>query len=153
MYLNPIILHTAAIISLAGLRRHQDCLSGISRMPSATQMAAATPSPWKTAATEHRDEPRTAQTFVCCGPGNVTADVINVHAPSGKKSLTDKQRIALLTNLLQSNSQSMPGQEIGRARFLIGGDMNTSSITASEIASVIAVSATATEHGCLGWHS
>jgi hypothetical protein len=76
--------------------------------------------------------------------------VINVHAPSGKKSLTDKQRIALLTNLLQSNSQSMPGQEIGRARFLIGGDMNTSSITASEIASVIAVSATATEHGCLG---
>ena len=113
-------------------------------------MAAATPSPWKTAATEHRDEPRTAQTFVCCGPGNVTADVINVHAPSGKKSLTDKQRIAVLTNLLQSNSQSMPGQEIGRARFLIGGDMNTSSSTASEIASVIAVSATATEHGCLG---
>ena len=100
-----------------------------------------------------KGEPRTAQTFVCCGPGNVTADVINVHAPSGKKSLTDKQRIALLTNLLQSNSQSMPGQEIGRARFLIGGDMNTSSITASEIASVIAVSATATEHGCLGWHS
>jgi hypothetical protein len=150
MYLSPIILHTAAIISLAGLRRHQDCLSGIPRMPSATQMAAATPSPWKTAATEHRDEPRTAQTFVCCGPGNVTADVINVHAPSGKKSLTDKQRIALLTNLLQSNSQSMPGQEIGRARFLIGGDMNTSSSTASEIASVIAVSATATEHGCLG---
>ena len=150
MYISPIILHTDAIISLAGLRRHQDCLSGIPRMPSATQMAAATPSPWKTAATEHRDEPRTAQTFVCCGPGSVTADVINVHAPSGKKSLTDKQRIALLTNLLQSNSQPMPGQEIGRARFLIGGDMNTSSSTASEIASVIAVSATATEHGCLG---
>jgi hypothetical protein len=254
MYLSPIILHTAAIISLAGLRRHQDCLSGISRMPSATQMAAATLSPWKTAATEHspevsllrstkmsanvvfinidwkasrhnrgrihanmkilgktidnvvhnmnptmicmcevgqatiplteeqmqevsqqsmrawegaatehfelrsmfqvgapymtiyrhgpihcschcilnnlyvaKDAPRTAQTFVCCGPGNVTADVINVHAPSGsgKKSLTTQQRIALLTNLLQSNSQSMPGQKIGRAHFLIGGDMNT----------------------------
>ena len=97
-----------------------------------------------------KDAPRTAQTFVCCGPGNVTADVINVHAPSGKKSLTTQQRIALLTNLLQSNPQSMPGQEIGRARFLIGGDMNTSSSTASEIASVIGVSATATEHGCLG---
>ena len=53
-----------------------------------------------------------------CEP--VTADAINVHAPSGKKSLTDKQRIALLTNLLQSNSQSMPGQEIGNARFLVG---------------------------------
>ena len=56
MYLSSIILHTAAIISLAGLRRHQDCLSGIPRMPSATQMAAATPSPWKTAATEHSPE-------------------------------------------------------------------------------------------------
>ena len=66
-----------------------------------------------------------AQTFVCCGPGNVTADVINVHAPSGKKPLTTQQRIALLTNLLQSNSQSMPGQKNGRAYFLIGGDMNT----------------------------
>ena len=74
-----------------------------------------------------KDAPRTAQTFVCCGPGNVTADVINVHAPSGsgKKSLTTQQRIALLTNLLQSNSQSMPGQKLGRAYFLIGGDMNT----------------------------
>ena len=32
----------------------------------------------------------------------------------------------LLTNLLQSNSKSMHGQRIGSARFLIGGDMNTS---------------------------
>ena len=29
--------------------------------------------------------PRTAQTFLCRGPGGVTVDVINVHAPSGKK--------------------------------------------------------------------
>ena len=73
-----------------------------------------------------RGEPRTAQTFLCCGPGDVTADLINVHAPSsGKKSLTDQQRIAFLTSLLQSNSKSMPGRQIGRARFLIGGDMNT----------------------------
>ena len=35
-------------------------------------------------------EPRTAQTFLCCGPGGVTVDVINVHAPSGKKKLTDQ---------------------------------------------------------------
>jgi hypothetical protein len=78
-------------------------------------------------------EPRTAQTFVCCGPGNVTADVINVHAPSGKKSLKDYQRFALQTNLLQSNSQSMPGQQIGRARFLVGGDMNTKPYSLSQI--------------------
>ena len=36
--------------------------------------------------------PRTAQTFLCRGPGDVTVDVINVHAPSPtKKSLTDGQ--------------------------------------------------------------
>ena len=34
-------------------------------------------------------QPRTAQTFLCCGPGGLTVDVINVHAPSGKKTLTD----------------------------------------------------------------
>ena len=73
-----------------------------------------------------RDLPRTAQTFLCRGPGDVTVDVINVHAPSGKQTLTDNQRKTLLTNLLQSNSESMPGRAIGRARFLIGGDMNTS---------------------------
>ena len=80
-------------------------------------------------------EPRTAQTFVCSGPGNVTADEINVHAPSGRgrKRLKDKQRIALQTNLLQSNSQSMHGQEIGNARFLVGGDMNTKPYSLSQI--------------------
>jgi hypothetical protein len=30
-------------------------------------------------------KPRTAQAFLCCGPGDVTVDMINVHAPSGKK--------------------------------------------------------------------
>ena len=34
--------------------------------------------------------PRTAQTFLCHGPGGVTVDVINVHAPSGRKKLTDR---------------------------------------------------------------
>ena len=37
----------------------------------------------------HAQGPRTAQTFLCCGPGGVTDDVTNVHAPSGKKGLTD----------------------------------------------------------------
>ena len=70
--------------------------------------------------------PRTAQTFLCRGPGDVTVDVIHVHAPSpGKKKLTDQQRKTLLTNLLQSNSKSMPGRAIGKACLLIGGDMNT----------------------------
>ena len=69
--------------------------------------------------------PRTAQTFLCHGPGGDTADVINVHAPSGKPQLFDQQRQTLLTTLLQSGSRSVPGQAIGRARFLIGGDMNT----------------------------
>jgi hypothetical protein len=79
------------------------------------------------------DLPRTAQTFLCRGPGDVTVDVINVHAPSGKQKLTDKQRKTLLTNLLQSNSNSMPGEAIGRARFLIGGDMNTSPVSLSHL--------------------
>ena len=70
-------------------------------------------------------EPRTAQTFLCSGPDGVTVDVINVHAPTGKKRLTDTQRKKLLENLLQSTSNSMSGQAIGGARFLIGGDMNT----------------------------
>jgi len=77
--------------------------------------------------------PRTAQTFLCCGPGGVTVDVINVHAPSGKRRLTDQQRQTLLTNLLQSNSKSMPGQTIGSARFLIGGDMNTAPFLLSQV--------------------
>jgi len=80
--------------------------------------------------------PRTAQTFLCCGPGGVTVDVINVHAPSGKKKLTDQQRKTLLTNLLQSNSKSMPEQAIGSARFLIGGDMNTAPFLLSQLLQV-----------------
>ena len=76
--------------------------------------------------------PRTAQTFLCRGPGDVTVDVINVHAPSSsKRKLTDRQRMALLTSLLQSNSNSMPGRAIGYARFLIGGDANTSPLLLS----------------------
>jgi len=80
--------------------------------------------------------PRTAQTFLCCGPGGVTVDVINVHAPSGKRRLTDQQRQTLLTNLLQSNSKSMPEKTIGSARFLIGRDMNTPPYSMSQLLQV-----------------
>ena len=48
----------------------------------------------------------------------------NVHVPSRKKKLTDEQSKILLRSLLQSNSNSMPGQTVGSARFLIGGDIN-----------------------------
>jgi len=77
--------------------------------------------------------PRTAQTFLCCCPGGVAVDVINVHAPSGKQELTDQQRMTLLTNLLQSKSESMPGQTIGSACFLIGGDTNTAPYSMSQL--------------------
>ena len=76
---------------------------------------------------------RTAQTFLCCGPGGVTVDIINVHAPSGSPKLNDQQRLQLNTNLLQSNSMSIPGSTIGSARFLIGGDMNTGPFALSGI--------------------
>jgi hypothetical protein len=47
--------------------------------------------------------------------------------------LTDTQRTTLLTNLLQSNSRSMPGQPIGRAKFLIGGDRRTPPLLMSQL--------------------
>ena len=90
-----------------------------------------------------------------------------VHAPSGKTRLTDQQRQTLLTNLLQSNSKSMPGQTIGSARYCyrawllsdhrsdLGSPISLghcyrawlSSDPRSELASPIAFSATAAEHG------
>lgn len=65
------------------------------------------------------------QAFLCCGPGGVTVNIRNVHAPSGRPKLADGQRTRLIRNLLQSNFMLIPGNTIGRARFLIGGDMNT----------------------------
>ena len=69
-------------------------------------------------------QPRTAQAFLCCGPGDVTIDIINIHAPSGKIKLTNQQRQTMLSKLLQTDSKSIPGYTVGHARFLIGGDMN-----------------------------
>ncbi len=71
-------------------------------------------------------EPRTAQAFVLFGPNDESIDVINVHAPSGTNNkLKDSQRRKLVTNLLRSNSEAMPGRTVGCWRFLVGGDMNT----------------------------
>ena len=78
-------------------------------------------------------EPRTAQAFVLSGPGRESIDVINIHAPSGTKKLTDAQRRQLLTKLLQSNSQARPGLSIGNVHFLIGGDMNTAPFKMSQL--------------------
>ena len=75
-----------------------------------------------------RDQPRAAQTFLCRGSGDVTVDLINVHAPSGNQRLT--------TNLLQSDRNSILGEVIGRARFLIGGDMNTKPVSLSHLLQV-----------------
>jgi hypothetical protein len=82
-------------------------------------------------------QPRTAPAFVCPFPDGECEpiDVVNVHAPSGVRKLKDTQRMALLTSLLQSNSQAVPGGTIGNARFLIGGDMNTSPYSMSQMLS------------------
>ena len=78
-------------------------------------------------------KPRTAQIFLRRGSDGNSIDVINVHAPSGKPSLTDAQRKTLLRNLLQSNSESSPGHTIGTARFVICGDMNTAPHSLSQM--------------------
>ena len=72
-------------------------------------------------------EPRTAQAFLCCMPGDpddAGIDTITVHAPSGtgKRQLQDWQRLELLTTLLQSKSTSRPFGvlRVGEAKFLIG---------------------------------
>jgi len=85
----------------------------------------------------HADgEPRTAQGFVCTKPGQPDStgiDVINVHAPSGGRKLTDSQRTTLLKNLLQGNSQCDSKRNLAEASFLIGGDMNTGELVLAQI--------------------
>ena len=79
---------------------------------------------------------RNAQAFLCTMPGESDEeciDVVNVHAPSGKKKLTDAQRYQLILNLLQSSSTARAGTRIGESKFLIGGDMNTTEICFSQI--------------------
>ena len=53
---------------------------------------------------------RNAQAFLCTMPGESDEeciDVVNVHAPSGKKKLTDAQRYQLILNLLQELAQGL----------------------------------------------
>ena len=48
--------------------------------------------------------PRTAQTFLCCGPGDDMFDLINVHAPSpGKKKRSSSARISRQAYSMTSN--------------------------------------------------
>ena len=54
-----------------------------------------------------RGKPHSAHTFMCCGPGDVTVDIRNVHAPSGIPRLTDRQHKELFRNLLRNNSMSI----------------------------------------------
>ena len=85
--------------------------------------------------TEHRilrnlyytgGRPRTAQAFACSLPGDESIDVVNVNVKaSGNWPLSDFERRTLLKNLLQSNSLARQGSSIGKADFVIGGDMNT----------------------------
>ena len=79
---------------------------------------------------------RTAQAFLCIMPGESDEeciDVVNVHAPSGKKKLTDSQRYQLIQNLLQGSSMARAGTRIGEGKFLLGGDLNTKEICFSQI--------------------
>ena len=49
--------------------------------------------------------PRTAQTFLCCGPGDDRFDLINVHAPSpGKKKRSRSARIPRQAYSMTSNA-------------------------------------------------
>ena len=84
----------------------------------------------------HKD-PRTAQLFLCCLPNADDGDgidVINVHAPSGQTTLTEKQRTDMLRNLLQSTSKANESSTIGGHRGIIGGDMNTKPVSFHAIA-------------------
>ena len=81
-------------------------------------------------------EPRTAQLFLCCSRDAEDSNginVINMHAPSGKPTLTDAQRTEMVRALLQSKSKAKQHSNIGAHRGVIGGDMNTMSSTFSEI--------------------
>ena len=79
---------------------------------------------------------RTAQAFLCTMPGESYEegiDVVNVHAPSGIRKLTDSQRFQLIQNLLQSHSMTGAGKLIGESKFLIGGDMNTEELRLAQM--------------------
>ena len=84
------------------------------------------------------NEPRTAQHMLfeprTGAIGNLELlEIVNVHAPSGKKPLTDSNRKELIFHILQSESLENPATTIGHKNFLIGGDMNTAPGTLTEL--------------------
>ena len=71
---------------------------------------------------------RTAQHFVATPVGTgaeESINVINVHAPSGTKKLSDTQRTMLVTSLLQSNSLSDATKFVGHDRYVIAAARTT----------------------------
>ena len=81
-------------------------------------------------------EPRTAQFFLATQPGQPDAagiNIVNVHAPSGNKRLTNAQRITLMRKLLGSTSLRTNQSTLGHDAFIIGGDMNSSEIVLTQM--------------------
>ena len=80
-------------------------------------------------------QPRSAQHFLVRQHateqlrGDDGIDVVNVHAPSGTATLKDSQRRQLLRTLMTTTSLRRSGGTLGFARFIIGGDMNSSELT------------------------
>ncbi len=79
---------------------------------------------------------RTAQHFLVTPAGTSAAEssnIINVHAPSGTKKLSDNQRKTLVTKLLQSTSLNDTTKSVGNDRSIIGGDFNTGELALAQI--------------------
>ena len=79
-------------------------------------------------------QPRSAQHFLVrqCATEQLRdddgIDVVNVHAPSGANRLKASQRKQLLRSLMETPSLSAPMKTLGFARFIIGGDMNSTEL-------------------------
>ena len=81
-------------------------------------------------------EPRTAQFFLATQPGQPDAagiNIVNVHAPSGNKRLTNAQRTTLMRKLLGCESLRTNQSTLGHDAFIIGGDMNSSEIVLTQM--------------------
>ena len=81
-------------------------------------------------------EPRTAQFFLATQPGQPDAagiNIVNVHAPSGNKKLTNAQRTTLMRKLLGCESLRTNQSTLGHDAFIIGGDMNSSEIVLTQM--------------------
>ena len=78
--------------------------------------------------------PRTAQHLLATPAGAYSggsSNIINVHAPSGGRPLTDPQRTELVKTLLQSSSLKDDTTSVGKDNYIIAGDFNTKELTLS----------------------